>query len=335
MSTANVHPFDLLSPEMILEAVESRGLITDGRLLALNSYENRVYQVGIEDGTPLIAKFYRPERWSNEQILEEHQFVSELVDAELPVIAPLADEHSADPNNATLSEYQNFRFSLFPRKGGHAPELDNYDHILVLGRFLARMHNVGGVKPFAVRPTLDSKSFGHDAVAYITEHFVPDDLRLAYTSLTKDLLQAIDEKIAAVEDVQLLRVHGDCHVGNVLWRDDNPHFIDLDDARMAPAVQDIWMLLSGDREAQTRQLAEIIDGYQEFRDFQPRELHLIEPLRTLRMLHFSAWIGRRWQDPAFPKAFPWFNSPRYWGDEILNLRNQMAELNEPVLRLQP
>lgn len=330
---STTHPFDLLTPDMILDAVESRGVVTDGRFLALNSYENRVYQVGIEDGVPLIAKFYRPERWSDEQILEEHQFIAQLTDAELPVVAPLSEDDSE--NGATLSCYKDFRFSLFPRKGGHAPELDNDNHIFILGRFLARLHNVGSVTPFQKRPTLNSQAFGHEAVAFVTEHFVPSELRTAYTSLTRDLLQAVDEKIASAGEIANIRTHGDCHVGNVLWRDDNPHFIDLDDARMAPAIQDMWMLLSGDRESQTRQIAEIIDGYEEFRSFNPRELHLIEPLRTLRMMHFAAWIGRRWDDPAFPKAFPWFNSPRYWGDEILNLRSQMAELNEPVLRLQP
>lgn len=330
MSDPSVHPFDLLSPDLLLESVDSTGLMTDGRLLALNSYENRVYQVGIEDEAPLIAKFYRPARWSDEQILEEHQFVDDLVQAELPVVAPIAD---AQGN--TLRRYQDFRFSLYPRRGGHAPELDNLDHLLIMGRFLARMHNVGAVRPFNVRPHLTAQNFGHDSIAFICDRFIPSDLRAAYTSLTRDLMQIIDEKMAMLKKLQVLRVHGDCHIGNVLWRDDNPHFIDLDDARMAPAIQDIWMLLSGERDAQTRQLAEIIEGYQEFRDFDPRELHLVESLRTLRMLHFSAWIGRRWDDPAFPKAFPWFDSPRYWGDEILNLRNQFAELNQPVLQLQP
>ncbi len=332
MSDANtsIHPYELLSPDRVLEAVDSTGLLTDGRLLALNSYENRVYQVGIEEQAPLIAKFWRPGRWSDAQILEEHQFIDELVQAELPVVAPLPDAQGK-----TLRRYQEFRFSLYPRRGGHAPELDNMDHLLVMGRFLARLHNIGAVRPFVHRPTLDAQSFGHDSIALIVDRFIPADLRDAYVTLTRDLMQIVDEKMARVAQLQVLRVHGDCHVGNVLWRDDNPHFIDFDDARMAPAIQDIWMLLSGDRDAQTRQLSEILEGYEEFRDFDPRELHLVESLRTLRMLHFSAWIGRRWDDPAFPKAFPWFDSPRYWGDEILNLRNQLAELNQPVLTLQP
>ncbi|AJD46905.1 serine/threonine protein kinase [Isoalcanivorax pacificus W11-5] len=323
------HPFDALSPDVLLDAVESLGYVTDGRLLALNSYENRVWQVGLEDQTPIIAKFYRPQRWSEAQILEEHAFSFELVEHEMPVVAPLRNE-AGD----SLFRHGDFRFALYPRKGGHAPELANPDHLLILGRFLGRLHNIGAIRPFEHRPTLTSQEFGHEAVAYVSEHFVPSDLKTSFDSLARDLLQAVDAVIASVGPVQRLRVHGDCHVGNVLWRDNAPHFIDLDDARMAPAVQDIWMLLSGERDQQARQLAEILEGYEEFRDFQNIELRLIDALRTLRMLHFSAWIARRWDDPAFPKAFPWFDSPRYWGEQILTLRNQMAELNEhPLPRL--
>ncbi len=323
------HPFDALSPDVLLDAVESLGYVTDGRLLALNSYENRVWQVGLEDQTPIIAKFYRPQRWSEAQILEEHAFSFELVEHEMPVVAPLRNE-AGD----SLFRHGDFRFALYPRKGGHAPELANPDHLLILGRFLGRLHNIGAIRPFEHRPTLTSQEFGHEAVAYVSEHFVPSDLKTSFDSLARDLLQAVDAVIASVGPVQRLRVHGDCHVGNVLWRDNAPHFIDLDDARMAPAVQDIWMLLSGERDQQARQLAEILEGYEEFRDFQNIELRLIDALRTLRMLHFSAWVARRWDDPAFPKAFPWFDSPRYWGEQILTLRNQMAELNEhPLPRL--
>ncbi|KAF0805513.1 serine/threonine protein kinase [Alcanivorax sp. S71-1-4] len=323
------HPFDALSPDVLLDAVESLGYVTDGRLLALNSYENRVWQVGLEDQTPIIAKFYRPQRWSEAQILEEHAFSFELVEHEMPVVAPLRND-AGD----SLFRHGDFRFALYPRKGGHAPELANPDHLLILGRFLGRLHNIGAIRPFEHRPTLTSQEFGHDAVAYVSEHFVPMDLKTSFDSLARDLLQAVDAVIASVGPVPMLRVHGDCHVGNVLWRDNAPHFIDLDDARMAPAVQDIWMLLSGERDQQARQLAEILEGYEEFRDFQNIELRLIDALRTLRMLHFSAWIARRWDDPAFPKAFPWFDSPRYWGEQILTLRNQMAELNEqPLPRL--
>ena len=322
------HPFETLTPDRLLNAVESLGIECDGRVLTLNSYENRVFQVGVEGETPVIAKFYRPDRWSDAQILEEHTFCFDAVEHELPVVAPLRDARGE-----SLHHFEGFRFTLYPRRGGHAPELDNLDNLHVMGRFLGRLHNVGAIRPFEHRPALTSASFGHEAAAYVSAHWVPADLKPAYDSLIRDLLQAVDEQIRLTGDVALLRVHGDCHTGNLLWRDDAPHFIDLDDARMAPAIQDIWMLLSGDTARQTAQLSDIIDGYQEFRDFNPAELRLIEPLRTLRMLHFSAWIARRWDDPAFPRAFPWFDSPRYWGERILDLRGQLAALNEPPLQL--
>ncbi len=312
-----------------MDAVESQGFLCDGRQFPLNSYENRVYQIGIEDEVPLIAKFYRPQRWTDEQILEEHQFGFELAENELPVVVPLKNEAGE-----SLFEYQGFRFSLFPRKGGHAPELDNLDNLYILGKLLGRIHAVGAVRPFEHRPTINSQNFGHDCVALISEQFIPSDLKIAYDSLAKDLMQAVDETIANTGAVKNIRVHGDCHVGNILWRDGNANFVDLDDARMAPAIQDIWMLLSGsDRYRQTQQLSEIIDGYNEFYDFHPRELRLVEALRTLRMIHYSAWLAKRWQDPAFPMAFPWFNSPRYWSEHILELREQFAVLNEPPLEL--
>ena len=302
------HPFDTLTPDFILDAMESQGHISDGRLFPLNSYENRVYQIGIEDQTPIIGKFYRPNRWSTEQILEEHQFCFELAEQELPVVAPMVNEAGQ-----SLFEYQGFQYALFPRKGGHGPELDNLDNLYLLGKLLGRIHAVGAVTPFKYRPTLDSKTFGHEASTLISEQFIPQEL-----------------KAGAVEHI---RVHGDCHSGNILWRNDNAHFVDLDDARMAPAVQDIWMLLSGQRDRQTAQLSEIVDGYNEFFDFNPRELRLIEALRTLRMIHYAAWIAKRWQDPAFPMAFPWFNTVRYWSEHILELREQFAALNEPPLEV--
>jgi len=324
--TDALHPFDTLTPGFIIDAIEAHGYLCDGRMLALNSYENRVYQVGIEGGAPLIVKFYRPGRWSDEQILEEHEFCYELVEHELPVVAPLRDGEGR-----SLLRSGHFRFALYPRRGGRAPELDNYDNLLVMGRFLGRLHAIGARRPFLYRPVLDSRSYGHDSVELLLERFIPADLRLAYETLTRDLLERIDALMAYPGD--LLRVHGDCHVGNVLWRDDTPNFVDFDDTRMAPAVQDIWMLLSGDRLEQTRQLAEVVDGYNEFYDFNPRELRLVEALRTLRIMHYAAWIARRWEDPAFPKAFTWFNTPRYWSEHVLELREQLAALNEPPLLL--
>lgn len=318
------HPFDRLTPDFILDAMEGQGHICDGRLFPLNSYENRVYQIGVEDETPIIGKFYRPNRWSTEQILEEHQFCFELVEKELPVVAPMVNEAGQ-----SLFEYQGFQFALFPRKGGHGPELDNLDNLYLLGKLLGRMHAVGAVRPFIHRPVLDSQSFGHEPAALISERFIPQGLKLSYDSLIRDVMQAVDETIANVGTVDHIRVHGDCHSGNILWRDDNANFVDLDDARMAPAVQDIWMLMSGERDRQTAQLSEIVDGYNQFFDFHPRELRLIEALRTLRMIHYAAWLAKRWQDPAFPRAFPWFNTERYWGEHILEIREQFAALNEP------
>ena len=328
MSEHHKHPFDSLSPDLLIDAVESVGFISDGRLLALNSYENRVYQVGIEEQTPMIAKFYRPERWSREQIIEEHEFCFDLVEQELPIVAPWCSA-SGD----SLHQYGGFSFALFQRKGGHAPELDNLDNLFILGRLTGRIHGVGAVRPFQHRPVLDSQSFGWQSYQLISEAFIPSELRLAYDSLALDILKKIDQILAEYGAIKRIRVHGDCHSGNILWRDDNPHFVDFDDARMAPAIQDLWMLLSGDRNEQTVQIAELIEGYSEFYDFDLRELKLIEVLRTLRIMNYSAWIARRWSDPAFPRAFSWFNSARYWSDHILELREQLAALNEPPLQL--
>lgn len=323
----NPHPFETLTPSFILDAVESHGYWSDGRSFPLNSYENRVYQVGIEGSEPLIAKFYRPGRWTDEQILEEHELCFELVEKELPVVAPMVKD------GVSLFHSGDFRFALYPRKGGHAPELDNPDNLLILGRLLGRMHLVGAVKPFEHRPQVDVQSYGHDSVAFVSEHFIPAELRLSYDSLTRDILQLIEEIVARVGDVRQIRVHGDCHGGNMLWRDDAPHFVDFDDSRMAPAIQDIWMLLSGGRSEQLAQISEIIEGYNEFNDFQLKELQLVEVMRTLRMLHYSAWLARRWEDPAFPHSFTWFNTVRYWSEHILELREQFAALQEPGLTL--
>ncbi len=328
MIQQSLHPFERLTPEFLLDAVESLGYLCDGRLFPLNSYENRVYQVGIEDAEPLICKFYRPDRWTTEQIFEEHRFCYELVEQEIPVVAPIKND-----NGESLFEYDGFQFALFVRRGGHAPELDNLDHLLILGRLMGRIHLVGAVQPFEHRPTIDSQSYGHKSAELVGQHHIPNSLKESYVSLTRDLLQLVDEKIAAVGDVPHIRCHGDCHVGNILWRDDTPHFVDFDDARMAPAIQDLWMFLSGDRSQQIGQLSELIEGYNEFGDFQPRQLGLIEPLRTLRILHHTAWLAQRWDDPAFPKAFPWFNTERYWGEHILELREQMFALDQPNLKL--
>ncbi|OEU74830.1 MAG: stress response serine/threonine protein kinase YihE [Desulfuromonadales bacterium C00003093] len=328
VASASTHPFDKLTPDFIMDAVESQGYRCDCRMLVLNSYENRVYRVGIENDDPLIAKFYRPERWTDAQILEEHDFTWDLAAHELPVVAPLKST-----TGETLHNYQGFRFSLSPRKGGHSPELDNLEHLLIIGRLLGRIHRIGAGRPFNKRPKLDSRNFGHECVTYIAENFIPKEYLESYQTLTRDLLQQIDEQFARLESVPNIRVHGDCHNGNMLWRDGAPHFVDFDDARMAPAIQDLWMLLSGPEDQQRRQIDKILTGYCQFYDFNPVELQLIEPLRTLRMIHYSAWLARRWDDPAFPRTFPWFNGVQYWGEHILELREQLSALQEPPLQL--
>lgn len=324
------HPFDALTPDLLIDAVESQGFISDGRFIALNSYENRVYQIGIEDQTPMIAKFYRPGRWTDQQIMEEHEFCFQLQEQELPVVCPWVN---AEGNS--FSHYADFRFALYPRKGGRAPELDNLDNLFILGRLLGRFHATGAIKPFEHRPVLEIETFGWQSYRLISEQFMPPELSQAYDSLALDLLKKIDQTLSDYGPINNIRVHGDCHSGNILWRDDNPHFVDFDDARMAPAVQDLWMLLSGDRYEQQLQMAELVEGYSEFYDFDYGELRLIEVLRTLRIMHHSAWIAKRWSDPAFPRAFAWFNTPRYWSEHILILREQLAALNEPPLQIRP
>jgi Ser/Thr protein kinase RdoA (MazF antagonist) len=308
--------------------LDELGYITDSRLLPLNSYENRVYQIGIQDSSPIIGKFYRPNRWNKKQILEEHQFCFELAEQELPIVAPLISE-----GGESLFQYEGFYFALFSRKGGYGPELDNLDNLYLLGKLLGRIHAVGAVRPFSHRNTLNSNTFGYESSKFVSEHFIPTELKLSYDSLVKDLMKTIDEVVSNAGDIQNIRVHGDCHSGNILWRDDNAHFVDLDDAMMAPAIQDIWMLLSGNRDRQSAQLSEIIDGYNEFFDFNPRELKLIDALRTLRIINYTAWIAKRWNDPAFPMAFPWFNTIRFWSEHILELREQFAALGEPNLKI--
>ena len=322
------HPFQTLTPSFIMDAVESQGFCCDCRTFALNSYENRVYQVGIEEGQPLIAKFYRPGRWNDLQIREEHTFCLELADQELSVVAPWRNG-----SGESLFHFGGFGFALYPRQGGHAPEFDNLDNLLVLGRMLGRIHGVGAVHGFRHRPGLDVQSFGHASVALIGERFIPVEYRASYTAVTDQLLAGIEECFAAAGPIRQIRAHGDCHAGNILWRGGVPHFVDFDDARTAPAVQDLWMMLSGDRQRQTAQMDALLEGYREFCDFDHRELRLIEALRALRMLHYSAWLASRWEDPIFPGTFPWFNTINYWGEHILHLREQLAALAEPPLEL--
>jgi Ser/Thr protein kinase RdoA (MazF antagonist) len=320
-------PYYRLDPDTVLQAVESTGLLSDGRLLALNSYENRVYQVGLEGATPVVAKFYRPGRWTDAQIREEHDFSLELADAEIPLIAPMRIE------GATLHHHRGFRFALFPRQGGHAPELENEDTLLWLGRFIGRIHAVGGAKPFAHRPALTPQRYGDESVDTILQGgWLPAHLVAAFESLSVDLMGAVHAAWKRAGKFRSIRLHGDCHPGNLLWRD-GPFFVDMDDCQAGPAIQDLWMLLSGDTAEMAQQLSHVLEGYRQFCHFDTRELQLVEALRTLRMLHHAAWLARRWEDPAFPIAFPWFGEPRYWETLILNLREQLSALQEPALEL--
>ncbi len=326
VATASVAAYQELQPDDILGSVESLGYRPDGRFLALNSYENRVYQINLEDSEPIVAKFYRPGRWSNDAILEEHVFSIELAEQEVPVVPPLVHD------GGTLHKHDKFRFAVYERRGGRTPELDDMDLLNQLGRFVARMHLLGQTQDFKYRPTLDLESYGTRSHQYLMNNgFIPLYLEPAYTSLCDDLFDRIRNCHALAGDTRQIRIHADFHPSNVLTTDDLVHIVDFDDARMGPAVQDLWMFLSGDREEQTPQLEELLEGYTEFREFDARELHLIEALRTLRIMHYAAWLARRWEDPAFEIAFPWFNTQRYWEDHILALREQVALMEEPPL----
>ncbi len=320
-------PYADLTPDLILDAVDAGGYQTSGSLLALNSYENRVYQIGLEDGDFIIAKFYRPGRWDDETIIEEHDFSLELAAQEIPVIAPLPDAHQQ-----TLRHYQGYRFALFPRRGGRPPELDDPEHLRQLGRFLGRIHATGNTRRFAHRPRLTTQRFGREALDYLLKNsFIPAEILHNYQLAAEDVLTQIENTWEALLPLRELRLHGDCHPGNILWTDTGPHFVDLDDCLSGPAIQDLWMLLSGDRDQMSIQMQQILEGYTTFFDFDLLELQLIEPLRALRMLHYSAWLARRWHDPAFPRAFPWFNTPRYWEEQLYSLREQSERLAMPTV----
>ncbi len=315
-----------LAPETILSAVEDLGYETNGQMLALNSYENRVYRCGLEKGGAIIAKFYRPLRWSDEAIHEEHQFSQQLVDEEIPVVAPIVKD------GETLFAYEGYRFAVFPLRGGRWPDLESRDDLNWMGRFIARIHNVGRVSSFEHRHQIEINRMGNESATYLQEKgFIPDHLGLAYQTLVDDLLKQIHAAFDRCGSYQSIRLHGDCHRSNVLWTDDGPHFVDLDDCCTGPAIQDLWMLLSGERQEMTEQLCDILEGYEEFATLELNELNLIEALRSLRMMHYAAWLARRWTDSAFHLAFPWFNTDQYWEQHVLELREQLSRLHEPVL----
>ena len=331
-------PYADLGPDTILDAVAALGMVPSGHLLALNSYENRVYQIGIDDattgGTFVVAKFYRPGRWDDDTILEEHEFALELAAAEIPVVPPLVLIPPGGDSARSLHRHAGYRFALFERRGGRAPELTSPEHLQWLGRFLARMHQLGGTRRFVHRPRLTVDHFGHASLAFLREcGLVSPEVADNYFDAAARVLEEVERGFAACGPLREIRLHGDCHPGNILWTDAGPHFVDLDDCLQGPAIQDLWMLLSGDRQHMEGQLGELMKGYRDFADFDPLELHLVESLRALRLIHYSAWLARRWGDPAFPQHFPWFNTPRYWEDQMVTLREQLERLAAPPLKL--
>jgi len=318
--------YTALTPETVLSAVESLGYETSGRQLALNSYENRVYRCELESGGAIIAKFYRPGRWSDEAIAEEHQFALELYEQEIPLVAPIIFDQQS------LFEHAGYRFAVYPLRGGRWPDLETRDDLNWMGRFIARIHNVGRASRFEHRHSIDVHRMGNEAAAYLLANdFIPDYLNTAYQTLVDDLIKAIQSAFERCGDYTTLRLHGDCHRSNVLWTDDGPHFVDLDDCCNGPAIQDLWMLLSGERQEMTEQMCDLLEGYEEFATLDLNELNLIEALRSLRMMFYAAWLAKRWNDSAFPLAFPWFNTHQYWEQHVLELREQLSRLHEPVL----
>lgn len=329
--------FEQLGPNQILDSLDAMGWRTDGRVSGLNSYENRVYLVGLEDGSSVVTKFYRPKRWSDAAIQEEHTFTRELLETDIPVICPQQRREispvSDDSANDTLFHWQDFRFSVFPRAGGRPPELDNPEQLEVIGRAMARLHLVGEQQPFSHRHALSAERLGDESVAFLLgSDLLPIEARSVYEGVALDILKCVHEKMDGCNNVTQLRIHGDFHPGNILWgASGTPHLLDFDDACTGPAVQDLWMFISGDRQYATARLGDLLEGYTQFREFDPAELQLIEPLRALRLLHYAAWIARRWDDPAFGLAFPFFAERRFWDEHILGLREQRAILDEPPL----
>jgi Ser/Thr protein kinase RdoA (MazF antagonist) len=330
--TADPAPFANLSPDMIVDAVESAGFASDGRILALGSYENRVYQVGLEDAEPVVAKFYRPGRWTDAAIAEEHAFARELAAAEIPVIAPFELERGKDLGDGPVPVFHGYRLAIYPRRGGQWPELGTEDDRQWIGRFLGRIHAVGATRRFEHRGRLSPEVMGWESVEWLlSDDLVPDYIGHRYEQVAEELLDLVDARFAAAGTLRTIRIHGDCHRNNVLWTDDGPHFVDLDDCMNGPAVQDLWLFLAGSRDEMAAQLGDLLEGYTKFADFDFGELRLIEALRALRLIHYTAWITRRWHDPAFPRAFPWLGEARYWEQHVQALLEQRAALDEEPL----
>jgi Ser/Thr protein kinase RdoA (MazF antagonist) len=317
-----------LNPDVVLDAVEACGLQLDGSLLVLNSYENRVYRITDLDGVRWVVKFYRPNRWSDEQILEEHQFAQQLAELEIPVVAPVALK-----DNQTLVHQQGFRLALFPCKGGREPDLEHSEHLVQLGRYLGRIHAVGAEQAFKYRPAINVQTYGYDCQARIRESgYVPKELRPAYEAIVSQMLELVSDAFETYQPGWSIRLHADFHPGNILWADEGPHLVDLDDARMGPAIQDLWMLIGADPFQQCERLDDLLQGYEEFYSFPMQQVALIEPLRALRMLHYSAWLASRWEDPSFKHHFPWFAEVKYWEQQILQFKEQTSMLQDDTTK---
>lgn len=322
------HPafsFQALSPEFILDCLLSIGIRVDSGLIALNSYENRVYQFMDEDRIRYVAKFYRPHRWSREQILEEHQFTQALFDAKIPVVTPVII------NNNTLHEYQGYLFSLFPSIGGRQYESDNIEQMESVALLLGRMHQIGAQKNFIYRPTIGLEEYLYQPQEVLLScDFIPKNIHSALRTNLTQLIKAVEQHWH--NDWQCIRLHGDCHIGNILWRD-QAILVDFDDARNGPAIQDLWMLLNGNRQEQRLQLDALIEMYQEFNDFDSQQIKLIEPLKAMRMVHYLAWIITRRQDPAFTAAFPWITDVDFWYQQLKEFEQQTKAIYSPPLAL--
>ncbi|MDP5143671.1 serine/threonine protein kinase [Rheinheimera baltica] len=324
--------FSTLQPDLLLDALADKGLDVSSGLTALNSYENRVYQFSAyRDGAALpekfVVKFYRPQRWTMEQLLEEHQFAYELANADIPVVAPLQF------SGQSLLQYGGYHFAVFPSRGGRTLEIDNDEQLAMLGRFLGRMHQVGKSKPFSHRPQFSVESHLLQSQRELQSlALIPAYLRPAFDTALEHVIALCVEQY---KPKQLIRLHGDCHAGNLFYVDKGPFFVDLDDCRMGPAIQDLWMMLSGDRHQQRDTLELMLEEYEQFCQFDPSELKLIESLRAMRMVHYMAWLARRWQDPAFPMNFPWFATDKYWEQQCLALKEQLFLLQQAPLSLVP
>jgi len=319
MSKQATQSFFQLTPDHVLDAIEISGIEPQVSLLALNSYENRVYQFRDYNEKKYVAKFYRPDRWSDEQIQEEHDFSLQLAENEIPVIPPLKF------NNQSLLKFNGFRFSIFECRGGRSPELEDKKTLEWIGRFIGRIHAIGESSEFKHRPELTIDSFAIQSARFLLEHdFIPSHILPAYQAISDQLIEICLQKFDWLGSYQKLRLHGDCHPSNILWTDDGPHFVDFDDSRSGPAIQDLWMLINeaNDRESWDS----VITGYEDFMEFDDRQLKIVEPLRTIRMIHYSAWLARRWDDPSFKHNFPWFNTSRYWEEHILSLKEQLASM---------